>query len=104
MNFDTSVSANSAVSNLGRFDVGNVYRDDAEKLHSDLIGINSISLEDVEDAMDLVSTSNSGKNANSQDIFLKNQVRSRTFFKKFDNETIQLLVSMFLQYRIFFLS
>ena len=28
-----------------RFEVGNVYKDDADKLHSDLIGINAISLE-----------------------------------------------------------
>ena len=44
MNFDTSAST--------FFDttlVGNVYEDDEEKLHSDLIGLkNSITLEDVE--------------------------------------------------------
>ena len=37
MNFDNT-----------RFDVGHVYRDDADKLHSDLIGINAISLEAAE--------------------------------------------------------
>ena len=30
------------------FDVGNVYKDDPDKLHSDLVGINAISLEAVE--------------------------------------------------------
>ena len=40
MNFDTSVHQ-AATTNLDRFDVGRVYRDDAEKLHSDLIGINA---------------------------------------------------------------
>ena len=34
MNFDNA-----------KFDVGNVYQDDPDKLHSDLIGINAISLE-----------------------------------------------------------
>ena len=56
MNFDTSVRG--CVTNLDRFDVGNVYRDDAEKLHSDLIGINAIALEDaLEDAMDVAAAS-----------------------------------------------
>ena len=57
MNFDTSVRG-CVTTTLDRFDVGNVYRDDAEKLHSDLIGINTISLEDaLEDAMDVVNAS-----------------------------------------------
>ena len=56
MNFDTSVRG-CVTTTLDRFDVGNVYRDDAEKLHSDLIGINAISLEDaLDDAMDIVAT------------------------------------------------
>ena len=55
MNFDTSVRG-CVTTTLDRFDVGNVYRDDAEKLHSDLIGINAISLEDaLDDAMDIVA-------------------------------------------------
>ena len=32
------------------FDVGNVYKDDPDKLHSDLVGINGVSLEAVEAA------------------------------------------------------
>lgn len=56
MNFDTSVHQ-AATTNLDRFDVGRVYRDDAEKLHSDLIGINAISLEEL--AMEL--SSNNGE-------------------------------------------
>lgn len=51
MNFDTSVHQQST--NLDRFDVGRVYTDDAEKLHSDLIGINASSLEEL--AMELSS-------------------------------------------------
>ena len=55
MNFDTSVRG-CVTTNLDRFDVGNVYRDDAEKLH--LIGINAIALEDaLEDAMDVAAAS-----------------------------------------------
>ena len=57
MNFDTSVRG-CVTTNLDRFDVGNVYRDDAEKLHSDLIGINAIALEDaLEDAMVVAAAS-----------------------------------------------
>ena len=57
MNFDTSVRG-CVTTNLDRFDVGNVYRDDAEKLHSDLIGINAIAFEDaLEDAMDVAAAS-----------------------------------------------
>ena len=39
MNFDNA-----------KFDVGNVYQDDPDKLHSDLIGINAIALEAEETA------------------------------------------------------
>ena len=61
MNFDTSVRG-CVTTNLDRFDVGNVYRDDAEKLHSDLIGINAIALEDaLEDAMDVAAASENAK-------------------------------------------
>ena len=45
MNFDYSTSVQAATkTTLDRFEVGNIYQDDAEKLHSDLIGINAISL------------------------------------------------------------
>ena len=59
MNFDTSVRG-CVTTTLDRFDVGNVYRDDAEKLHSDLIGINAISLEDaLDNAMDVATNETS---------------------------------------------
>ena len=64
MNFDNA-----------KFDVGNVYQDDPDKLHSDLIGINAIALEAEETANEAESP-----NLVIQDASLKVWI----FFQKFD--------------------
>ena len=86
MNFDTSVRG-CVTTTLDRFDVGNVYRDDAEKLHSDLIGINAISLEDaLDNAMDVATNETAASNSATDNVqkpaersssidYLKQQVR-----------------------------
>ena len=38
------------------FDVGNVYKDDPDKLHSDLVGINGVSLEAADNDLDIINT------------------------------------------------
>ena len=73
--------------------LSHLYRDDAEKLHSDLIGINAISLEDaLEDAMDVAASDTSASassGAENSDLktersasidFLKQQVGKYYFF------------------------
>ena len=67
MNFDTSVSGIVTIAALDKFDVGIVYCDDAEKLLSDLIGINPAVLEDaLEDAMDVASSSESASDRDAK--------------------------------------
>ena len=82
MNFDTS--NNSVVTNLDRFDVGNVYRDDPEKLQSDLIGIKAISLEDAMEVIENNSPKNNIK-SDEKDVkssnFLKHQVIKKLVYE-----------------------
>ena len=68
MNFDNA-----------KFDVGNVYQDDPDKLHSDLIGINAIALEAEETANEAESP-----NLVIQDASLKVCFLIWIFFQKFD--------------------
>ena len=75
MNFDTSVSGIVTIATLDKFDVGNVYCDDAEKLHSDLIGINPSVLEDaLDDAMDVASSSELASNRNAKNTTIAQKV------------------------------
>ena len=66
MNFDNA-----------KFDVGNVYQDDPDKLHSDLIGINAISLEAEETANEAESP-----NLVIQDASLKVRFLNLDFLSK----------------------
>ena len=71
MNFDTSVRQTNITN---RFEVvGNVYQDDAEKLHSDLIGINAIDIIAMKAASASVAAATSNHDAVSPQLELKVQ-------------------------------
>ena len=70
MNFDNA-----------KFDVGNVYQDDPDKLHSDLIGINAISLEAEDTANEAESPNLVIQDASLKVCFV---IRTPTDFLYFD--------------------
>ena len=69
MNFDNA-----------KFDVGNVYQDDPDKLHSDLIGINAIALEAEETANEAESPNLVIQDASLKVCFLLDFLSKIRFF------------------------